>query len=221
MTVLGKILVFLTTLLALFGLSMAMWSFAEERDLTAKARAISEDIDTQRRQIFLEYQQLQTLLAQAARGDRPMPYDPGDPYGKEPAKTVSQTRAEVAQLEKGVADARQAWNNAQQELIAQILELKRLRDEVRAGLDEQKRLRETITPDRAVNPQALPLREVVRAAWSAMVDSDRRIAEARPTLVSEVMLLMSLQQRHLQLKQRAEQLKLKGADHRDTAAAAK
>jgi len=96
---------------------------------------------------------------------------------------------------------------AQEALNEQVVELQRTREEVRVGLAEQKRLREIISPDKAVNPQAQPLREVTRGAWSAMVDSDRRLSEGRPTLVSEIMLLMGLQQRNTDLKKRTDQLK--------------
>lgn len=217
MTVFGKIMVFVTTLFALFALSLALWSYSEERDLKAHAQRFSDGITEQQKLIDLEYRQLQAIIQESTQGTRVMPYDPGEPFARETKKTVRQMKEEIVGLDKTANDLKQDWNKAQEELINEVNTLRQVRDDVRVGLAEQKKLRETITPDKTINPQAQPLREVARAAWSAMADSDRRIDEARPTLVSEVMLLMSLQQRFEQLKQRAEQLKQQGTSATETA----
>jgi septal ring factor EnvC (AmiA/AmiB activator) len=227
MTVLGKVLVFVTTMFALFALSMAIWSYSEERNLTEQAQRISEEIykvgpppTGEKREIDLQFEQLRTLIQEAAQGSRKMQYDPGDPYAREVNKTVRQIKDDIRGLETSIAELTQQWNAVQTELITQVNELSSVRRDVLDGLAEQKRLRETISPDRAVNPQAQPLREVTRGAWSEMVATDRRITENRPTLVSEIMLLMGLQQRHEELKKRLDQLKQQQQGNRGDAAAA-
>lgn len=214
MTVLGKLLVFFTTLFALFALSLALWSYTEDRDLEAKAKHIGADIKQHQVQMDSEFKQLRQLVEENVRGARSMPYDPGDPYGREKAKTVKQIKEEIATLDKEVATLAQQWERDSTQLTNLSREMRSVREDVTRGLDEQRRLRETI----ANLPAGPALRDMTRTAWTDMGDTDDLVTRDRPKLMSEVMQLMSLQQRNAELKKRLDQLQRKPIHAEDTAA---
>jgi hypothetical protein len=226
MTVLGKLLVFVTTLFALAALSLAFWSYAEERDLEGKAKALGAQIAAEKRQNDAVFVELRKLVEEYARGDRPMPYDPGDPYGAraqkmkvkdmkreiEGSRKDNQGRAIVEKdpsgnviegLEQHVADQAQQWQRDSAQLTQMTRRLSSLRAEVMALLEEHKQLRETV----ANAPAGPPLRDITRGAWSDMASQDNQVAQDRPRLMAQIMQLMSLQQRYEELKKRVEQLK--------------
>lgn len=224
MTVLGKVLVFVTTLFALAALSLALWSYAEERDLQGKAKALGAQIAEEKRQNDAVFVELRKLIEENSRGARPMPYDPGDPYGVQTKKmTVAEMKREIEGsrrdnqdrpvvmkdaagnvtegLEQHVRDQAQEWQRQSAQLTQLSRQLSILRAEVMALLEEQKTLRETI----ANAPGGPPLRDTTRAAWSDMANQDNLVTQDRPRLMSSIMQLMSLQQRYEELKKRVEQ----------------
>lgn len=207
MNVLGRALVFLTVMVSLTGLGLAIWLFIDYRDWDKTVKDINQEIERRRFAKRLEEDALTQVMMEIRRGDRLMPTDVQSRLTQErpPAvsKTVQQAKAELEQLSEANKKLLDEATSLQVDYLAVVGQLARARDETMAALAEQRNLREQIKPE---NPDQKPLRDLTGDALAAMQAAQAGQERIRPDLVNERAKLFLLMERNAELKRRLAEL---------------
>ncbi|MCS6977989.1 MAG: hypothetical protein NZM31_13410 [Gemmatales bacterium] len=221
MTVLGKVMVFVTLVVSLTGLGVALWVAVDYRDWKGEWDALNREITQLEIARQREEIALRDLLIEIKSGQRKMPWNPqtllgaGDPSAEPP--TVAALRKQIQDLVAENQRKLDEANSLQTRLLSAIDLVTKARQETEAAQVEQARLREEITPDPAKDPTKRPFKVLIEEQRvnqrRALEESGRYRAgvkedpENYPGEINELVNLAQLRKRNAELKQRLAELK--------------
>jgi hypothetical protein len=204
MTLFGKILVYLGVVASLIAVAVSTWLVIARKDWDGERRALNEEIHRRNTLKAHEENALRALLYELSRGDRTMPWDMESPDGSAGGKTVVQIRKDIRDLQKENETLFDQVNQLEVTHTTLLDDLKKQRNETQLALEEQKRLRETITPDPGSGRK--PFRELIAEYRAGRDAAEEEIERVKPDLANETVKVSLLLKRHEALTKRLEEL---------------
>lgn len=205
-TLFGKIFVFVTLFVSLASLGVVGWVTVDERDWANETKAIRDDIAQRNAESRLEALALARVLQQIERGDREMPWDIDVQLFNGKLKSVADTKRDIKAVEEENKTKADDLNKLAAENLALLDEIKKQRDQTQEALNEQKRLREVISPDVNTNPGAKSFRDRLDDYRTAKTAAEEQQEKLKPELFNESVRVSILLQRQEELQKRLAEL---------------
>lgn len=218
LTALGKTFTIVMVAFSVFALGVALWVAADPvyvadgksgsptPSMKAKLDKLDNEIRELTKQKDAELLALNEVVAKLRIGNRPFPggLNAANPFGQPGQdKSVDDIKKEIRALTDEDKKLFDEWNRRQTAVTTLINDLDIARQQVRASLAEQKKLREQIE---SPSDGALPFRERTAAAFAAKQEAEKRQESLKPVLVNETLKLMGLMKRNEILEKRAGEL---------------